>query len=98
MPQRIPVAIFPYSRVVAGGLACLRVPVIPSFSDSQLEAVAKQLGDALTGTEIGRMLQQAEIYKDVAVAIPSGGGWSSPSRRSSVPTAMAPTVATVQHA
>jgi hypothetical protein len=43
------------------------MPVIPSFSDSQLEAIAKQLGDALTGSEIGRVLQQAEIYKDAAV-------------------------------
>jgi uncharacterized protein (TIGR02391 family) len=43
------------------------MPVIPSFSDAQLEAIAKQLGDALTGSEIGRVLQQAEIYKDAAV-------------------------------
>jgi len=38
---------------------------LPSFSEQQLEAVAKQLGDMLTGSEITRVLQQAEIYKDV---------------------------------
>jgi hypothetical protein len=39
--------------------------VLPSFSEQQLEAVAKQLGDMHTGSEITRVLQQAEIYKDV---------------------------------
>jgi uncharacterized protein (TIGR02391 family) len=42
-----------------------RMPVIPPFSDQQLEAIAKQLGAMLTGSEITRVLQQAEIYKDV---------------------------------
>lgn len=39
--------------------------VIASFTDQQLEAIAKQLGDMLTGSEITRVLQQAEVYKDV---------------------------------
>jgi uncharacterized protein (TIGR02391 family) len=42
-----------------------RMASIPSFSDQQLEAIAKQLGDMLTGSEITRVLLQAEIYKDV---------------------------------
>ena len=39
--------------------------IIPSFSDQHLEAIAKQLGDTLTGSEITRVLQQAEIFNDV---------------------------------
>jgi uncharacterized protein (TIGR02391 family) len=41
--------------------------LIPSFTDQQLEAIAKLLSNVLTGSEITRVLQQAEIYKDVAV-------------------------------
>jgi uncharacterized protein (TIGR02391 family) len=43
----------------------LPMAVIPSFSDQQLEAIAKQLGEMLTGSQITRVLQEAEIYKDV---------------------------------
>jgi hypothetical protein len=41
--------------------------LIPSFSEQQLEAIAKLLSDVVTGSEITRVLQQAEIYKDIAV-------------------------------
>lgn len=40
------------------------MPAVP-FSEQQLEAIAKLLSDLLTGSEITRMLQQAEIHKDV---------------------------------
>jgi hypothetical protein len=41
------------------------MPAVPAFSQQQLEAIAKLLGDLLTGSEITRVLQQAEVYKDV---------------------------------
>jgi uncharacterized protein (TIGR02391 family) len=41
--------------------------LVGSFTEQQLEAVAKLLSDVLTGAEITRVLQQAEIDKDVAV-------------------------------
>jgi uncharacterized protein (TIGR02391 family) len=44
-----------------------RMAVIPSFSLPQLEAIAKQLGAALTGSEITSVLRDAEIYKDFAL-------------------------------
>jgi hypothetical protein len=45
---------------------------VPTFSEQHLEAIAKLLGALLTGSEITRMLQQAEIYKDV---IPDDTKW-----------------------
>jgi uncharacterized protein (TIGR02391 family) len=41
------------------------MPAVPAFSQQQLEAIAKLLGDLLTGSDITRVLQQAEVYKDV---------------------------------
>jgi hypothetical protein len=45
---------------------------VPAFSEQRLEAIAKLLGVLLAGSEITRMLQQAEIYKDV---IPDDTNW-----------------------
>ena len=43
----------------------LTMPAVPAFSQQQLEVIAKLVGDLLTGSEITRVLQQAEVYKDV---------------------------------
>jgi hypothetical protein len=45
---------------------------VPMFSEQHLEAITKLLGVLLTGSEITRMLQQAEIYKDI---IPDATKW-----------------------
>jgi hypothetical protein len=41
------------------------MPPVPRFSDQQLEAIAQVLGEALTGSQITRVLRRAEMYKDV---------------------------------
>jgi uncharacterized protein (TIGR02391 family) len=41
------------------------MPPVARFSDQQLEAIAQVLGEALTGSQITRVLRRAEIYKDV---------------------------------
>jgi hypothetical protein len=44
-------------------LPCM--PPVARFSDQQLEAIAQVLGEALTGSQITRVLRRAEIHKDV---------------------------------